>query len=44
MENMLTDPDLSLVESGNLKVIIGLPSDKFISFMISKNEVCGFLI
>lgn len=44
MENMLTDPDLSLVQSGNLKVIMGLPSDKFISLTISKNEGCGFLI
>lgn len=39
MENVLTDPDLSLVESGNLKVIIGpIPRDKFISFTVSKNE------
>lgn len=45
MENMLTDPDLSLGELGSLKVIIiGLPIDKFISFKISKNKVCDLLI
>lgn len=44
MENILTDPDLSSVQAGNLKVILGLPSNKFISLSIPKNWVCGFLI
>lgn len=36
MENMLTDPDLSSAESGNLKVILGLRGNRFISFTISE--------